>query len=174
MIDQHSIEVFAPEISDRNDLSGGNFVAVHLENFSAESAAASAVYSRKDFYKISLINGHTSYFHRDREYQFNPDDWGLVFTNRDEPYRWEVHTGVCNGYACMFTEDFFPLHTHTRPSDWAVFNGDTQSVFKLNDSEKIFFEALFKKMLVEISGICGFPSAGSISSTMLVSAIPVR
>jgi hypothetical protein len=27
----------------------------------------------------------------------------------------------------MFTEDFLPLHTHIRPSDWAVFNGSTQS-----------------------------------------------
>jgi AraC family transcriptional regulator, transcriptional activator of pobA len=149
MIDQHSIELYAPEISTRVDNSGGYFVAVRLQDFSAESVAATAVYSRKDFYKISLINGHTSYYYRGQEYSFNTDDWALVFTNRDDPYRWEVHEGTCSGYSCMFTEDFLPLHTHIRPSDWAVFNGSAQSVFELTEKDKTFFESLFKKMIDE-------------------------
>jgi AraC family transcriptional activator of pobA len=149
MIDQHSIGVYAPAILSQNDNAGGHFVAVRLEDLSAESVSATAIYSRKDFYKISLINGHASYHCRDREYLFHSGDWALVFTNRDDPYRWEVHEGACNGYSCMFTEDFLPLHTYIRPSDWAVFDGSAQSVFKLIDKEKVFFENLFKKMLAE-------------------------
>ena len=149
MIEQHSIKNYAPEVPIRNDSTEGYFAAVRLEDFSAESAAASAVYSRKDFYKISLTNGHASYHYRGREYLFNANDWVLVFANRDEPYRWEVHEGSCSGYSCMFTEDFLPLHTYTRPSDWSIFNGSVEPVFKLTDKNKVSFENLFKKMLDE-------------------------
>ncbi|TCC97956.1 AraC family transcriptional regulator [Pedobacter frigidisoli] len=149
MIEQHSIEVYAPSVSSPDNHVGGYFVAMRLEDFSAESAAATAIYSRKDFYKISLINGNTSYFYRGKEHVFNADEWALVFTNRDDPYRWDVHESSCNGYACMFTEDFLPLHTHIRPFDWAVFNGSAQSVFKLKEKDKAFFEIVFKKMIAE-------------------------
>lgn len=156
MIDQHSIETYAPEISDIKDNTGGYFVAVRLEDFSAASVAATAIYSRKDFYKISLISGNASYFHRGQEYRFSPEDWGLIFTNRDDPYRWEVHEGTCSGYSCMFTEDFLPLHTYLRPADWAVFNGSSQSVFILKKEERVFFESLFKKMITEQAAVYAY------------------
>jgi AraC family transcriptional activator of pobA len=149
MIDQHAIEVYVPGISKRDDVTGSYFAAVRLQDFSAESAAATAVYSRKDFYKISLIHGHCSYFYRDQEHLFRAEDWGLVFTNRDDPYRWEVHEGSCSGYACLFTEDFFPLHTFGRPLDWSVFNGAARPVFLLTEKERNTFENIFKKILAE-------------------------
>jgi len=149
MIDTQPIHVFAPEMSGAIDPSAGHFAAVRLEEFSAESLAATASYSRKDFYKISLVTGKTSYFYQGTEYRLNGNEWALVFTNREVPYRWEVHEGVCSGYACMFTEDFLPLHTHLRPADWAVFNGNAQSVFKLKISDQELFTTLFQKMLNE-------------------------
>lgn len=149
MIHTQPIHVFAPDISEAKDPSAGYFAAVRLEEFSAESLAATASYSRKDFYKISLVTGNTSYFYQGTEYRLNAGEWALVFTNREVPYRWEVHEGICSGYACMFTEDFLPLHTHLRPADWAVFNGDAQYVFKLNESDQSHFTGLFQKMLQE-------------------------
>lgn len=149
MIINQSIHVFAPDISKAKDPSAGYFAAVRLEEFSAESVAATASYSRKDFYKISLVRGNASYFYQGTEYRLDGAEWALVFTNREVPYRWEVHEGICNGYACMFTEDFLPLHTHLRPADWAVFNGNAQSVFQLNKSNESLFTGLFLKMLQE-------------------------
>lgn len=149
MIHTQPIHVFAPDILEAKNPSAGYFAAVRLEEFSVESLAATASYSRKDFYKISLVTGKTSYFYQGTEYRLTGDDWALVFTNRDVPYRWEVHEGVCSGYACMFTEDFLPLHTHLRPADWAVFNGKAQCVFKLNESDQSHFTGLFQKMLQE-------------------------
>jgi AraC family transcriptional activator of pobA len=148
-VQSQSIHIFAPLLSNKKDSSAGHFAAVRLEEFSAESLAATASYSRKDFYKISLVTGKTSYICQGREYRLNGDEWALVFTNREVPYRWEVYEGICSGYACMFTEDFLPVHTHLRPADWAVFNGDAQSVFKLNKSEETLFSDLFNKMLQE-------------------------
>ena len=64
MIDQHSIEIYTLGISCRNDNAGRHFVVVCLEDFSADSVKAAKIYSRRDFYKVSLINGHTSYYYR--------------------------------------------------------------------------------------------------------------
>lgn len=149
MINTQPIHIFAPNLPGTKDPAAGYFAAVRLEEFSAESLAATATYSRKDFYKISLVTGNTSYFYQGTEYRLNKNEWALVFTNREVPYRWEVHEGICSGYACMFTEDFLPLHTHLRPTDWAVFNGNAQSVFKLNQSDEALFTGLFQKMLHE-------------------------
>ena len=134
-------------VSDRR--SGGHFAAVRLDDFSEESLKSTTVYSRKDFYKISLITGHASYYYRDREYLIEPGICALVFTNRDVPYRWEVHSGSCRGYSCMFTEDFLPMHTYQRPTDWTVFDSDAQSVFLLSIEEKNRFISLFQKMIAE-------------------------
>ena len=149
MIYTQPIQVFAPGLEVKKDPTAGYFAAVRLEEFSAESLAATANYSRKDFYKIYLVTGNTSYFYQGTEYRLKGNEWALVFTNREVPYRWEVREGICSGYACMFTEDFLPLHTHLRPADWAVFNGTAQSVFKLSKSDEPLFTGLFQKMLHE-------------------------
>ncbi|MDJ1479976.1 helix-turn-helix transcriptional regulator [Cytophagaceae bacterium YF14B1] len=149
MIESQPIHVFAPQALDVKDPAAGYFAAVRLDDFSAESVAATTVYSRKDFYKISLVTGNSSYYYQDNEYKIHTGEWVLVFTNCETPYRWEIHEGSCSGYSCMFTEDFLPLHTYIRPTDWAVFNGSAQSVFKLTDQEKTFFADLFQKMITE-------------------------
>lgn len=138
-----------PGITGSEQNGAGHFAALRLDDFSAKSLAATTVYSRKDFYKISLITGHATYYHHDRAYLLKPGDATLIFTNCETPYRWEVHNGTCSGYSCMFTEDFLPLHTHIRPADWSVFNDSGQSVFPLNPEEREAFTALFQKMLAE-------------------------
>jgi len=147
MIETHPINIFAPHLSEVKDPAAGYFAAVRLDDFSEESLAATAQYSRKDFYKISLVCGHSSYHHGGKSYELQPDEWVLVFTNCETPYQWDIHEGKCRGFACMFTENFLPLHTHIRPADWAVFNGSANAVIRLND--KSFFEGVFEKMLRE-------------------------
>lgn len=151
MIQQQTLADYAPSISGETGRhpEGGHFVTVRLDEFSAESMAATTIYSRKDFYKISLITGRSAYYYQDRKYDFEDGQYALVFTNSEIPYRWEVHNGSCSGYSCMFTEDFLPMHTYQRPADWAVFNAGSQSVFRLGEQEKQVFEALFLKMLAE-------------------------
>jgi len=122
---------------------------VRLDDFSAESLAATTVYSRKDFFKISLITGHATYHYHDRAYLIQPGQCALVFTNQELPYRWEVHSGTCSGYACLFTADFLPLHTHLPPASWSVFDTEKQSVFLLRENERDLFTALFQKMIAE-------------------------
>lgn len=128
---------------------GGHFVALRLNDFSDESVKATAIYSRKDFYKISLLTGDATYYYHDQKYRIEPDKYALIFTNSEVPYRWEIHSGGCDGYSCMFTENFLPMHTYQRPADWAVFSTGSQSVFHLTPEEKEKFETLFLKMEAE-------------------------
>ena len=152
MIQQQTLADYSSNLSGdiTNDRrNGGHFAAVKLDDFSEKSLKSTTVYSRKDFYKISLITGHATYHYRDREYFVEPNTCALIFTNRDVPYRWEVHNGSCSGYSCMFTEDFLPMHTYQRPTDWTVFDADAQSVFLLTLQEKEKFITLFQKMISE-------------------------
>ncbi|WP_051664218.1 helix-turn-helix domain-containing protein [Dyadobacter crusticola] len=149
MIETQPIQLFAPELSEVKDPTAGYFVAVRLDDFSEESLAASLVYSRKDFYKITLATGPSEYHHRGQVYSIGGGEWALVFTNTEVPYRWELAQKKCQGYSSLFTADFLPLHTHLRPSDWGVFNGSLKSVFKLTEKERCLFESIFQKMLDE-------------------------
>lgn len=153
MIQQQKLTDYTSSIpaDTRKQHAAGYFAAVRLDDLSAESMVATTIYSRKDFYKISLITGNATYHYRDQEYLVAPGECALIFTNRDTPYRWELHSGLCSGYSCLFTEDFLPLHTYHRPVDWSVFNPDGQSVFRLNEKEKDMFVVLFQRMLTEQS-----------------------
>ena len=141
--------VSSRELNVNGHSTGGYFSAALLENFCAESLAATMVYSRKDFYKISLVTSHATLYYRDKNYLLEPGDCALVFTNREAPYRWEIHSGTSSGYNCVFTEDFLPLHTHLRPADLPVFNAEGQPFFRLDEQQKEMFSSLFQKMIKE-------------------------
>jgi AraC family transcriptional activator of pobA len=150
MIEQQKLNDYVTSFPDiGRHPAGGHFVTVRLDDFSAESVKATQVYSRKDFYKISLITGHATYYYHDRKYEINAGDFALIFTNSEIPYRWEIHNGACSGYACMFTNDFLPMHTYHRPADWKVFGTESQSVFMLSEEQKQLFETLLLKMMEE-------------------------
>jgi AraC-like DNA-binding protein len=135
--------------ANASHVSGGFFAVIRLDDFSAENVEATTIYSRKDFYKISLISGDATYHYRDKAYRVNPGDSVMVFTNRETPYRWELHSGACSGYSCMFTEDFLPLHTYLRPADLTVFNDAGYSLLQIGQKDRDIFEALFLKMITE-------------------------
>jgi hypothetical protein len=82
----------APESLRNEQRIGGYFVAIGLDEFSAESIEATSVYSRKDFYKIALATGHAIFHRMNKEYQIRPDECALIFTYREAPYRWDVLT----------------------------------------------------------------------------------
>lgn len=148
MIEQHTLKNYVKDITNMQH-RGGYFVATRLDEFSPEALIASTTYSRKDFYKISLVQGDATYVTNDTLHHISENEYALIFTNCEIPYRWEIHSGACKGYSCMFTEDFLPMHTYQRPANWPVFKAGTQSVFRLEKEGRDAFEALFMKMLTE-------------------------
>lgn len=152
MVQQQTLADYSssvPEAVKTVNRIGGYFVAIKLDELSAKSLEATSVYSRKDFYKITLATGHATFHSMNKEYHIRPDECALIFTNREVPYRWDVHTEHCSGYSCMFTEDFLPSHSFLRMPGWAVFDTNSQSVFPLDKVQKDFFTSLFFKMVAE-------------------------
>lgn len=129
--------------------NGGHFSAWRLEDFLADMDLV-GVYSRKDFYKITLTTGPAVYHYADQRLEVGAGQYVLVFTNTRVPYTWEVPDArVCQGYCCVFTEDFLPAHSHLRPADWSVFALDKPGFFCLTPALRASFGELFEKMLAE-------------------------
>src|SRR5882762_5740764 len=62
-------------------------------------------YSRKDFFKISLIRGNGSFEYADRDIAVGPRT--LFFGNPLVPYNWKALEEHPTGAFCIFTEAFF-------------------------------------------------------------------
>jgi AraC family transcriptional activator of pobA len=128
---------------------GADFSAWRLEDFLSDMALV-GIYSRKDFYKITLTAGPATYICADQRLVLAPGEQALVCTNTQVPYTWDVPVdGACRGYCCVFTEGFLPAHTHLRPADWAVFAPDKPAFFRLTAAQATVFGGLFEKMLAE-------------------------
>jgi AraC-like DNA-binding protein len=129
------------------------FSAFAVENVSPETVKTSTVYGRRSYYKIVLITGALTYYYGDRRRSLEPGQWALVFTNQEVPNRWEVHSGVCEGYGCLFAEDFLPMHTYVRPAHWTVFRPNGQCFFPLTAERAASFKELFRKMMAEQTSV---------------------
>ena len=138
----------AAPASPENPPRPGSFSAWRLEDFLADLDLV-GIYSRKDFYKITLTAGPATYVCADQRLALAPGEPALVFTNTRVPYTWEVPAGGCQGFCCVFTEDFLPEHTHLRPADWPIFAPDRPAFFRLSAAQNAAFRALFEKMLAE-------------------------
>ncbi len=62
-------------------------------------------YSRKDFFKISLIIGRNKVFYGDKVIEIKKQ--ALLFANLQIPYNWEAIDGCQTGFFCVFTSAFF-------------------------------------------------------------------
>ncbi|MDR7132018.1 AraC-like DNA-binding protein [Algoriphagus sp. 4150] len=76
----------------------------HINVFSRETCAVVTPYSRRDFYKVSLIIGKGKIYYADKWIQI--DRPALLFSNPIVPYSWEAESEQQSGWYCLFTEDF--------------------------------------------------------------------
>lgn len=81
----------------------GHFNVFKLDDFIGPSASC-LPYSRKDFYKVTLISGHNRYDYADKSIEF--DGWALLFGNPLVPYDWTALNDQQSGYFCIFTDGF--------------------------------------------------------------------
>ncbi|WP_118972926.1 helix-turn-helix domain-containing protein [Taibaiella koreensis] len=105
-------------------------------------------YSRRDFFKISLVRGHSKIHYADQSIEVR--DSALVFTNPMVPYHWERISKKQRGYVCIFTEAFFNRFGAIR--DYPVFQSADTAVIPLSATDLPRFEDLFSKMFRELQG----------------------
>ncbi len=105
-------------------------------------------YSRKDFYKISLVLGRNRYHYADKVVAI--EEPALLFANPLVPYHWEPLEGPQGGFFCIFTEAFLPLTPAGARASFPVFEPGGQPIYLLTDAQRAATAAIFEKMLAEI------------------------
>lgn len=82
----------------------GHFNVFRLDDF-VGNICKPFPYTRKDFYKISLIIGKNKVYYADKILAIK--DQGLFFANPQIPYNWEQLDENQTGFFCIFTDAFF-------------------------------------------------------------------
>jgi AraC-like DNA-binding protein len=104
-------------------------------------------YSRRDYYKITLIRGHCAYHYADKSLQI--DGPTLLFFNPQVPYTWQPLADDTTGYFCIFREEFLHAPGGLALLDLPLFRPGGDPAYALTASQDQEVSALFEKMLAE-------------------------
>lgn len=105
-------------------------------------------YSRRDFYKITLIRGRHAYHYADKSLEVNGPT--LLFFNPQVPYTWQPLADDATGFFCIFREAFFGDRAGAHLTGLPLFRPGGESVYALTGPQDAELSALFEKMLAEI------------------------
>jgi len=123
------------------------YFAGKMEN---HSSSLSKGYSRRNFYKISLLTkGEGTLYYTDQEVRIK--GYTLLFTNPMIPYAYESHTTEREqGYFCLFTDDFIngQLREGQLASSPLFKVGGTHSL-PLDEKTAIFLGSVFERLTEE-------------------------
>ena len=125
-----------------------HFNVFRLDDFVGPHAPA-IPYSRKDFYKISLVVGHNRYHYADKVVAIEGS--ALLFANPLVPYHWEPVGTPPTGFFCIFTEAFLHQFVAGGVGSLPVFQPGGQPVYVLDEEQRAAAQGLFTKMLAEIN-----------------------
>lgn len=120
----------------------------HFNVFTRENCFRSTPYNRRDFYKISLINGSGRLYYADKWVDI--DRLALLFSNPSVPYSWEAISDKQEGYFCLFTASFLPSDSLLL-SQLPLFKVGGDFVFFVNDAQYQTLSGIFQKMMEEIT-----------------------
>ena len=105
-------------------------------------------YSRRSFFKVSLITGHSKLHYADKCIEVKGT--ALLFTNPTIPYFWDRISEKQIGYVCLFTEPFFNRFGNIK--DYPVFQSIETAVIPLSKKEAPKYRDLFLHMFNELQG----------------------
>ncbi len=123
----------------------GHFNVFRLDDY-AGCGARPIPYSRKDFFKISLIIGKNKVHYADKTVSI--DKQVLLFANPLVPYNWEPLEDKQSGYFCIFTEAFFNQFGNIM--EYPVFRPGGNPIFVLDDAQLAVMRGIFEQMFAEI------------------------
>lgn len=125
----------------------------HFNVFKTEdcfhNGQATVQYSRREFYKISLVRGRNRYHYADKSMEV--DGSTLMFFNPLVPYTYESCSAEISGYFCIFTEAFFTEKIRGGLSDLPMFSASGRPGYALTEAEDAEVAAIFSKMIEEIN-----------------------
>ena len=124
----------------------GHFNVFKLDDFVGRHSKP-IPYSRKDYYKISLIIGKNRVHYADKVMEI--EHQALLFANPKIPYNWEQLDEKQSGFFCVFTEAFFNQFGNLK--EYPVFQPNGTPIFSLLEKEAVSIAAIYKKMFEEIN-----------------------
>lgn len=107
------------------------------------------IYNRRDFYKISLLQGKSrlSWHHHDIEIK----QAALVFFNPLTPFAWEPVSAKQPGFFCLFKKAFLLGNDRNESiQNSPLFKTGSHPVFLLKSAQVKYISGIFRKMVTEI------------------------
>lgn len=123
----------------------GHFNLFRLETYAGENAAP-IPYSRRDFYKVMLVQGKSRVYYADKVIEVKKQ--ALSFSNPLIPYKWE-HTKALKGYYCIFDSTFFSQFGNF--IQYEMFQPAGKPVYELSDEQAGQVKTCFQKMETELN-----------------------
>jgi AraC-like DNA-binding protein len=108
-------------------------------------------YSKKDYYKITIIKGSGSgiFLYADREIEI--ENYSIIFSNPQIPYGWSQRENFSDGFVCLFDQAFF--HQYGNITNYSVFQPGN-NIYQLDEEQFVQLEDIFRRMFEEIE--CDF------------------
>lgn len=121
----------------------------HFNVFKRDACSFLTPYSRRDYYKISLVMGMGELHYSNR--WIKVDRPALLFSNPVVPYAWEMTSKDQTGWFCLFTEQF--INQESKQSvlkDSPLFKVDGDPLYFLNDYQVNEISLIYEKMMHEM------------------------
>lgn len=126
----------------------GHFNVFRLEDCHGPNSTP-VTYSRRDFYKVSLVRGEYLYHYADKSLVVKGTT--LIFFNPNVPYTVQALSESTTGYFCIFTESFFTEKIRGSLNELPMFSIGGKPAYFLSDTQEQFVAGIFEKMLEEIN-----------------------
>lgn len=121
----------------------------HFNVFRLEDCLLKPVtYSRRDFYKISLMRGRNRYHYAERSIEI--DGPTLIFFNPRVPYTWEPLSDNATGFFCIFSKSFFTGKISGGLTELPMYTVGGKPAYDLDEKQEDQVSAIFMKMLEEV------------------------
>jgi len=107
-------------------------------------------YTRRDYYKVSLLRGHNIYHYADKSLEVSGP--ALLFFNPRVPYTVEhvIPGKIGEGYFCIFKEEFFSDHMRASLHELPMYAPGGKPAFMLDDEQHRNLSNVFEKMMTEL------------------------
>ena len=126
----------------------GHFNVFRIEDCHGPNATP-VTYSRRDFYKVTLVRGEYLYHYADKSLVVKGTT--LMFFNPNVPYTVQALSESTTGYFCIFTESFFTEKIRGSLNELPMFSIGGKPAYFLKDTQEQFVGGIFEKMLEEIN-----------------------
>lgn len=129
----------------------GHFNVFRYEDLIAQFKVKPVMpYSRRDYYKISLIQGKYKLEYADKVMEL--EDNTLLFATPKVPYHYIPKDENQSGYFCIFTDEFLIKNkSGVALDDLPIFKPGGYPVFQISTEESVELDSIFKKMYKELS-----------------------